>query len=399
MTRTHGDGKIIGHREMRVSATTIRMAALLLGLAVGAEVRAEATATARVGAWHGTIGKSQVHVCFTKFGEGHYYYLRHRAGIRLEVPDAGDAADRFERLTNALTLGELDLVEASGTFGSDSAPTGLWTLHADGDGWTGDWRKPDGSRTLPIRLTRLPSTGRSPKVDGSDCPGEYYAPLRDDLRVTEDEAEFEGHRYSTLTTPSATAMAINAEAKVSNGINAHAKNWLEEQAVFAHDCALGTGSGKIALARTLEPIVWSQDFIVQLDNLPDTYCGGAHTFSQQNYIVWDLAGGERIDTWSWIDGGAALLKLTDTDDGEQVATSFRQLLHDRHPRNTADDQCAEVMNVMGINAPYPTARGLTFPTDFFHAMRACGNDVLLTWAQVAPYLSEAGQAAMKRSTN
>ena len=55
------------------------------------------------------------------------------------------------------------------------------------------------------------------------------------------------------------------------------------------------------------------------------------------------------------------------------------------------DDCREVLNLMSVQPPYPSAQGLVFNTDFFHAMRACNDEVPLTWKQLWPYLSAQGR--------
>mgnify|MGYP001457176568 CR=1 FL=1 len=74
---------------------------------------------------------------------------------------------------------------------------------------------------------------------------------------------------------------------------------------------------------------------------------------------------------------------------------FRKALESRHPRNLADDECREVIALMSVSAPYPTRDGLVFPTSFFHAMRACGDDIVLPWREAEPFLNESGRALQR----
>lgn len=378
---------------MNQKSFAITTAMLAIGLC--GPLRAESTTELRVGAFGGNIGNARVQVCFSSYGSAQYYYLRHRAGIRLELADVEDESVRFDLMKAALEKGDVEFAEASGGFASDSAPTGYWKLRADGDGWVGEWRNPAGTKQLPIKLARLPSSATD-TTDSGECPSSYYAPLRDDLQITYADATFEGHAYRTLTTPAATAMALPEGAPAAKAIHDAAINWLKDQAVFGYECSAGNGSGSVALDRTLQPIVWTDDFLVQEDNLPETYCGGAHGNFEQNVIVWDLAKGQTIDTWSWIQDPS--LEVTRSDDGEPHRSSFRELLNQRHPRNVANDTCAEFVDQMTIAPPYPSAEGLVFPTIFFHAMRVCGDAITLSWSDAEPHLSEAGKAALKRWT-
>ena len=49
-----------------------------------------------------------------------------------------------------------------------------------------------------------------------------------------------------------------------------------------------------------------------------------------------------------------------------------------------------------VQPPYPSAQGLVFNTHFFHAMRACNDEVPLGWKQLWPNLSTEGCAAAKQ---
>ncbi len=378
---------------MNQKSFAITTAVLAIGLC--GPLCAESTTELHVGAFSGNIGSARVQVCFSSYGSAQYYDLRHRAGIRLEPADLPEGVDAAEWMQNEFSRGNLELVEASGSFASATPPTGIWHLQYESDGWRGEWRDPANSKQLPIRLARIKGITTT-DADSGECPSSFYAPLRDDLQITYADATFEGHAYRTLTTPAATAMALPEGALAAKAIHDAAIHWLKDQAVFGYECSAGNGSGSVALDRTLQPMVWTDDFLVQEDNLPETYCGGAHGNFEQNFVVWDLAKGQTIDTWSWIQDPS--LEVTRSDDGEPHRSTFRELLNQRHPRNVADDQCAEFLDQMTIAPPYPSAEGLVFPTIFFHAMRVCGDAITLSWSDAAPHLSKAGKAALKRWT-
>ncbi len=368
-------------------------AALLLMHFSGASC-AESTSGPHVGAFEGTIGQSRIRACFSGYGAAQYYYLRHHAGIRLEMAGVEDDALRFDAAKAALEDGKIDFFEATGTWAKASEASGFWSLRADAAGWSGEWRSPDDRKRLPIALKRLPGSDGALLPDGQ-CPPSHFAPLRDDLRITYADAAFDGHAYRTLTTTAATAMDLPGTPPAAKAIHDYAIRWLQDQAMFGYECAIDNGGGNIALDRTLAPVAWNAHHLVMSDSLPETYCGGAHGFFEQNHVVWDLAHGEQIDTWTWIRNGEDALRVTEAEDGELIRSAFLQLLHAHHPRNVADDECAEFVEQASIAPPYPAPTGLVFPTTFFHAMRACGDDITLTWEQAAPHLTDAGRAAMR----
>lgn len=102
-----------------------------------------------------------------------------------------------------------------------------------------------------------------------------------------------------------------------------------------------------------------------------------------------------MDTWAWLGGGQKSLVADTGKRGRTIASGLFRLLAKAHPRNTPGDDCSENIDGMVVNAPYPTAEGLVFSTDFSHAMRACGDEVKLSWKQLAPYLSEEGRMLME----
>lgn len=354
---------------------------------------AESTSSPRFGAFEGTIGTSRIRACFSSYGAAQYYYLRHHAGIRLEIAGVEDDALRADQAKAALAEGKIEFFEATSTWAKESDASGHWALRADAGGWSGEWRSPDDSKHLPITLKRLPGSDGELLPDG-ECPPAHFAPLRDDLRISYADAKFEGHAYRTLTTASAMAMDLPETAPAAKAIHAYAIRWLQDQAMFGYECAIGNGGGSIALDRTLQPVVWTNRFLVQEDNLPETYCGGAHGNFEQHHVVWDLDTGKTIDTWSWFNNPS--IDVTQSEDGEPARPALRQLLHDHYPRVGPDEECREYLDIMSIDPPHPTADGLVFPTTFFHAMRACGDDITLTWEQAAPHLSEAGSSVQKQ---
>lgn len=339
------------------------------------------------GTWSGTLGQSEIRACFNMFGHGEYYYLRHRRPLRLQG-EGDDIEQREAQLMAALADGHIRVSEVGGPAFEPTPPTGHWSLHAEGeDALLGEWTDPAGQRVLPLRLSRAATRGAS---DG-ECDAAYYAPIAEAVRISRDTTTFEGRTYEQWTTADAVAMAPAADSPGAAAIRAASEAWLRDRAVFAFQCEAGRGMAGEPLGASLESVVWTDTWLVQRDGLPDTYCGGAHGNFSTDYRVWDLRRGERIDAWTWIIEGEAALRGDDRDDGGVETTAFSALLKSRHPRNLADDDCREAIDHMTVSAPYPTRDGLVFPNSFFHAMRACGDDIVLPWREAEPFLSEAGR--------
>ncbi len=342
------------------------------------------------GTWAGSLGRSEIRACFSAYGQAEYYYLRHRHSLRLQA-EGDDVEQRDAQLMAALADGRIRVSEVGGPSFEPTPPTGHWSLDAEGENaLLGEWTNPTGQRVLPLRLHRVAAQGAS-----GECDDAYYAPIVEGLRITRDTATFEGRPHDQWSTADATAMVPPADSPGAAAIRAAGEAWLRDRAVFAFQCEAGRGMVGEPLGASLEPVVWTDTLLVQRDGLPETYCGGAHGNFSTDYVVWDLQRGERIDPWTWIVDGEAALRGTEREDGEVEASALSKALEAHHPRNLPDDECREVIAMMSVSAPYPTRDGLVFPNTFFHAMRACGDDIVLPWREAEPFLSDAGRAVMR----
>lgn len=367
--------------------------ALVLGT-TSALAHDEHAPPAFAGAWKGTIGTAPVMACFTIHGEATYYYLRHRRGILLrprgdETRHGGD-----EAVEKALRTGKLELDERAPAPELKTTLTGRWSLAPAKDGsLAGQWTDPSGGKRLPIALTRATSpAGPSRSMPESGCPEAFHAPIRAAVKPVRKEDAFQGKAYGRLSTPDAEAFSPAPSLPHAAALERIARTWLEDQAVFAFDCTRGRGTPE-PLGRTLLPIEWNARFIVLQDSLPETYCGGAHGFYDTSYVTWSLEAGRKVDTWSWIAGGQGAVATVPQKDGSSRPTPLFAALVKAHPRNVKDDECAEFIGQMTVDSPIGTAKGLVFPNSFGHAIRVCGEDIVVPWATVAPFLSPAGRDA------
>ncbi len=120
------------------------------------------------------------------------------------------------------------------------------------------------------------------------------------------------------------------------------------------------------------------------DDLSDVFCGGAHSFSESLFHVFDLTTGEQVKVDTWFHTGAD-------------APSYRRF----DPRLEAlvwKAAAATMPEDCGKDAylnPYPSARGMSFWLSHGHAMRACDDTVTLPYAKVMPYLSASGREAVR----
>lgn len=362
-----------------------RLVACALLLAASAVT---ASPQALLGTWKGSIGGAPVMVCFDDF-DAQYYYVRHRHGITLRRPDDGTSPS-VEQMRAEPVAG---LVLNEQAFGDvPDAVDGVvarWRLEPlQGDALSGTWAAVSGRRSLPIRLTRAALPGK----DGVACGAAFMAPLVAHQRPQKSPGRFGTHAYQVVATADARALELGPEVPHAARFNRFATDWLQEQATFAYDCERGASRPGGALDRSLEPVFWSDRLLVLRDAMPEVYCGGAHGNASLSYVVWSIPQGQQVDPWVWVQGGQGAVGSLPAKDGPDMPRPLRRLIIAKHPRN---DDCGEHMGFMGIDAPYPVAQGLVFNTSFAHAVRACNDEVQLSWKLLLPYLSRQGRELMQ----
>lgn len=371
------------------------LAALVLALGAAWLPATSAAQDIPTGAWKGTIGQAPVMVCLTEYRQAQYYYLRHRRNIPLMAPQGEEPQnDTPQAIAQAWKAGQFRLEEPVPGAEEEGRISGRWTLQATlPTQITGTWTAPNNGKALPISLHKATTAG-SPK-GGGDCDPAFYEPILAAMRLKRAPATLGAHAYQTVSSDEATTLQVPADLPQAKALNHFALQWLRDQSVLAYDCSAGRGSRGFGesepLGRTLTPLLWTEDYLVLQDSLPEIFCGGAHGSSSLSYVTWSWQQGRAADTWAWLQGGEKSLVAHTGKSGQPIASGLMRLIKQQHPRNADGDDCREVLDHMSVQPPYPSLQGLVFNTDFFHAMRACNDEVPLTWKQLWPYLSSEGR--------
>lgn len=364
-------------------------------LAAFTAVTARAEVPVPAGAWKGTVGPAAVMVCFAEAGESSYYYLRHKRGIHLwPSGEESDDSQSAEAIAKAWRSGRFELDERVPTTGADDKVSGHWQLEAKSPTEvTGTWTAPGGGKKAPISLRKVTSAAPQAPTDGGACEPAYYEPIRAAIQLKYQPTQFDGHAYREVSSDEATSMEVPANLPHADDFNRYALAWLRDQSVTAYDCNMGRsdGGGGEPIGSSLRPVVWTPQFLVLQDLTPEIFCGGAHGSSSLSYVTWSIERGKLIDTWDWVQGGQRSLVAHAGTQGRPITSGLFRLIERAHSRNVEGDDCQDVLDQMSVQAPYPTNQGLVFATDFFHAMRACNDEVTISWKQVAPYLSAEGR--------
>ena len=377
------------------------LAALVVALGAAWAPTAGLAQDIPTGAWKGSLGQAQVMVCFSEYRQAQYYYLHHRQNIPLMAPQAAnDPGDNPQAIAQAWQAGEYRLDETVPGPNGENRISGRWLLKStSATQIAGTWTAHDQGKTLPISLRKATPVGA--RETGGDCEVAFYEPILAAMRLKRESAHMAGRPYQAVSSEEATTLQVAADLPHAKALNQFAMQWLRNQSVLAYDCsagrgARGFGNASEPIGSTLAPVLWTDAYLVLQDSMPEIFCGGAHGSSSLSYITWSWPQGRAVDTWAWLQGGEKSLIAHPSKSGQPIASGLMRLITRLHPRNTEGDECREVLNLMSVQPPHPSAQGLVFTTDFFHAMRACNDEVPLSWKQLWPYLSTEGRAAARQ---
>ena len=331
---------------------------------------------ARLGVWRGTIGTQAVSVCLQRgaAGESSYYYARHRRAIALVALGTDGAHWREGDADNA---------------------SGVWLLHAArGDLLDGTWSAADGSRQLPIALTRVHVDGD----DAADCGGSaaaaYNAARVASVKPIESTGA-DGLRTVSALDGHVSVVELPPDAPHAVEFNAAMRSWLDAQIAEYFGCGDGTPqTGGDADFRQQRDIEWRAGTWLVLRESYELYCGGAHPSGGVSYQTWDLASGTVVDPWEWIRDSKARCDYS-ADCGRAAPDKLNAILLARASRNKDGDECADAVNENRAYGVRPSRTGLVFTTDFAHVIQACDEDIEVPFAELTPFLTAHGMARLK----
>jgi hypothetical protein len=130
----------------------------------------------------------------------------------------------------------------------------------------------------------------------------------------------------------------------------------------------------------------------------DTYCGGAHPSTWTTYRTFDRETGQAVNLYDWI--GPPIGE----DEIRGLPAELREAVLARWPSDyvTEEDkeyaeECREVVVTHDYSWTLELAReGISFTPDLPRVVMACTDSVLLTWAELAPFLDAEGKAGLAR---
>lgn len=351
---------------------TLTLAAIFSPLA------AHAAASCDKGTWRGTLGTTPVSIELNPAeGErpavGRYYYRSSLGDLTL-VRDA--------------KTGEWQELEAK------ERPTGRLKLGCDASTLSGEWRSIDGSKTLPIAAVAIKES-------------DYNASRKAALKPTSAKAtQIGGRRYEALTfpvpggatggaTPDTTQVGVRLLGTTPAISTLNATLWDKAaDAVLDHvDCMAqgrrerGPEAGYES-SQTQKVVAWNAAFVV-IDTWNEGYCGGAHPWHGNSVTTYRLDTGAEADVASWLK--SELRK--EIPKGSRLGKLLVKTYADGGG-NGEEAECRDEVSWMGSSI-HPEPKQLVFHTQASYAMTPCAEDVALPIDAVWPYLTPAGQQALK----
>lgn len=344
------------------------------------------------GIWSGEIGKQAVQVCFqkTSWGEfGAYYYLSHLGIIVLQPSHTGSSSG-------------IEWSEDSSAKKPAASPR--WMLRpVRNDRLTGTWTVAE--KELPIALVRVrPST-----PDGAACGDASFSYWRAVKPViTRSRKSVDGIGYTALIAKvgkhfdaSLSSFQLDGAAPAIGRINAGLRATLPSRAEDSDyfGCMmsnLGSNGSDGEYGDDITPVLLTRRWMV-IQRISSSSCGGAHPNYGVEWQTYDLAAGESVDLWTWLNPVAATVTPRNGYSDVEITPGLRTLLTQHWPRS--DDDCSDVAEYASRWNVRLTREGFAFTPSLPHAGLACVDDVELSFAQLAPLLNNKGRtnvAAIRR---
>ncbi len=354
------------------------------------------------GIWKGTVGDLPVMVCLKHrdWGpQGAYYYKKHLAIIKLNMPDKTDADKTGLRWFEGYNQ---DQVTTSPQWSlqqmDDTHLSGTWAAAGSGQGIGTGVQK-----TLPIALTQVLKQSDD---DNALCGGtEFNGPRATPITITRKAKKLNGFAYTELTANvgkqfdvAIATFELPATTPAMRKINAILQEEISAQPLESHyfECVAasldGSGSeGNYGVG--VIPVLISRNYMVSEESQGD-YCGGAHPNYYIDWRNWDLRTGEKIDLWSWMGRSAVVQEKKDEYTAVTIRPALRKALIKKWKVTNTERECDFVGEENEYWTPHLTRQGISFYSQLAHAVTACEADIDFSFAEIAPLLSPTGKKAM-----
>jgi hypothetical protein len=351
-----------------------------IGLLLSQPAQAAPDLKALKGVWRGTIGNLPVHACYDAgdySNDGKYFYLRRLSTIPLRAD---------EKVPGELTEGW-----------ADTKSVARWRIKAitknRAEGvWTGN------GRSLPIRLTRLPFD--TSEEFATPCGSlAFIQPIVAATRIVKSPGRVRGLAVEkwTLVFPDESILVESFQLLGSGPVIATINRRLREPFDKADEgwkwCLRNAGPFGADYHDEVESrLVTTRWLSVNLFN--ESFCGGAHPNNSNQPILFDRQSGRSVDLYTWF--GSASSNREKVEGYSETIDTLTGKLFDLvlalHPRaSESEEDCGGAVKTASSWTLELKAEGIGFTPDLPRVVMACGDEVVLQWNKLAPFLSPTGK--------
>lgn len=352
----------------------------LFGLLLAQNAQAAPDLKVMHGLWSGTIGNLPVQACYDA-GEystdGKYFYMRRLSTIPL-MPD--------KKVPGELTEGW-----------ADTKGVARWRMNtitknrAEGV-WTGN------GRTLPILLIRLPFA-TSDEFDGPCGSLAFVQPMFAAARIAKSPGRVRGLAVEKwkLAFPDE-SVAVESFQLLGTGpaiaaINRRLREPFDKSDEGWKWCLRNAGAwGGGYLDEVEARLVTAHWLSVMSSN--ESSCGGAHPNNSNQPILFDRQNGKQVDLYNWF--GSASSNREKVEGYSETIDTLTGKLFDLvlalHPRaSESEEDCGGAVKTASSWTLELKGEGIGFTPDLPRVVMACGDEVILSWNKLAPFLSPTGK--------
>jgi hypothetical protein len=318
------------------------------------------------GVWKGELGGKPVVACLDAEGSGRYYYLAHGHAIELRAQPGHSWLE-----------------------GPHWKSSGRWTsVRANADRLSGEWLAAQGDRRAAIALARIAPLAADEACE-YELPQAYLAPRRAAMRIDTGPAITErgvAVRKLGLHEGEVSVLQLADPDAAGERINAALREEFEQSLTSHYDCA---------------EFLWRMDTLEHADarwlvvrKWVNWECGGPYPGAESYAVTFDRLTGEAEETPRWVGDEFAVA------DGLAAKIAQRVIGPGGSRADEPDDgsSCREAWQDARSYLVWPSDHGVTFSPGFPHVIQACIEEVELPLAEVEPFLTPAGRAALLPAT-
>lgn len=376
---------------MRLVRYALLLCVCIPWLSAHAANRSDDDAPAVAGTWRGTIDGKNAWACFFRSSwglsnkiNGAYFFDGAHKAVSLYSRDITSVGD-----IGAAAMGVIPLIEDVEDDDTNKAMAPTWDLVVSSDRESLHVTRATAGGLLPAvaKFKRVQKASADQSEDDLDpiCDISFYKALLADEPIDQSEDFVVGSNRFIKIKTSDDVIAFHAldRLPMAERLNRHIDAWFSKWRIDHADCIVSQKYN--SYSRVLKPIVVTEKFLVTEDEYA-IECGGWHGAYGAIYTTYSLSNGDPVDTRVWAKG---------TRDPKWGYYTFSQRVGEVVSRyakwpDDLNDRCL----VGTIEPPYPSPKGLVFPSSNGFAAKLCDTTVTVPWRAARSILTKEGRRAL-----